>query len=55
MKSYIVTDASQTAYEEMITTGALSDEDKILLRMMQGTAITGTQQCCTQWLTVMSV
>ncbi len=40
-KSYIVTYASIEPYGLMIGTGSLSDDEKILLRMMQGTAISG--------------
>ena len=39
--SYIVTPPSVQAFAQMVNKGSFSDEKKLLLRMLQGTAITG--------------
>ena len=39
--SYIVTLSSKQVFDEMVDKGSFSDDSKLLLRMLQGTAITG--------------
>ena len=39
--SYIVTLPSKQVFDEMVYKGSFSDDKKLLLRMLQGTAITG--------------
>ena len=39
--SYLVTPPSAQAFAEMVDKGSFSDDDKLLLRMLQGTATTG--------------
>ena len=41
VNSYLVMASSKDTYEMMISLGSLTDDDKVLLRLQQGSAVKG--------------